>query len=195
MAISVAGVLAAGLVAAFVNTQVLGNNTSAAPVLAEGGQQTLPADTRTVTTAPTVTTPTTLPAVTTPTAPAQPTVNVVATQAVYTAAEAGSVTLDTAGDVLTIVAVVPTPGWIVTKSENEDSMNVEVKFQNGAAEVEFHANMQFGVVSPSVETKDGSVTSVSIDDNSGSGGGDSSGHGGGDDSGADNSGHGGGGDD
>jgi hypothetical protein len=181
MAISIAGVLVAGSAAALVNTQVLGSNTSTTPVLADSGQQALPTDPTTVTVTPIVTTP----VATTPTVPAQPVAAVAATQAAYTAADAGTVTLDTAGDVLTIVAVAPAPGWTVTKSENEDSKNVEVKFQNGAVEVEFNANMQFGVVSPSVERKDESATSNSVDDNGGSGrhGGDDDGddHGGDDD--------------
>ena len=188
MAISIAGVLVAGSAAALVNTQVLGSNTSTTPVLADAGQQTLPTTTTPVTVASTVTTPTTLPPATTPTTPtvpAQPVAAVVATQAAYTAADAGTITLDTAGDVLTIVDVVPTDGWTVTKRENEDAANVEVKFQNGAVEVEFHANLQFGIVSPSVEVKDESSTSNSVDDHGGSGrhGGedDGGGHGGDDD--------------
>ena len=174
MAISIAGVLVAGSAAALVNTQVLGGNTSTTPVLADSGQQTLPTDTTTVTLAPVVTT---LPVATTPVAPVQVAPAVSATQASYAVAQAGTVTLDTAGDVLTIIDVVPTAGWTVTKSENEDASNVEVRFQNGTVEVEFHANMQFGIVTPSVEVKDDSATSNSVDDNGGSGrhGGDDSG--------------------
>ncbi len=178
MAISIAGVLVAGSAAALVNTQVLGGNASATPLLADSGQQTLPTDATTVTLAPVVTTVATLPVATTPTVPAPPAAAVATTtQAAYTVSDAGTVTLDTAGDVLTIVDVVPAFGWTVTKSESEDSKNVEVKFQNGSVEVEFHANMQFGVVSPSVERKDESATSNSVDDDSGSGR-----HGGDDDS-------------
>ena len=181
MAISIAGVLVAGSAAAMVNTQVLGSNTSTTPVLADSGQQTEPT---TVTVAPTVTTAATLPVATTaPAAPVQPAAPVAATQATYAAADAGTVTLDTAGEVLTIVSVTPAAGWTVTKSEADDSMNVEVKFQSGTIEVGFKANMQFGVVSPSVETKDDSATSSSVDDSSGrhSGDDDGGGHGGDDD--------------
>jgi hypothetical protein len=176
MAISIAGVLVAGSAAALVNTQVLGGNAAATPVLAESVQQTVPTDPTTVTVAPVVTTPATLPVATTPTVPAQP-ATVAATQAAYTVSDAGTVTLDTAGDALTIVNVAVAPGWTVTKSENEDPKNVEVKFQNGSVEVEFHANMQFGVVTPSVERKDDSATSNSVDNNGGGGR-----HGGDDDS-------------
>jgi hypothetical protein len=78
---------------------------------------------------------------------------------------------------------VPTAGWTVTKQENEDAANVEIKFQNGAVEVEFHANLQFGIVSPSVETKNESESSNSVDDDGGRHGGDDDGgsHGGDDD--------------
>jgi hypothetical protein len=181
MAISIAGVLVAGSAAALVNTQVLDNNTSTTPVLADNGQVSQQPDPTTVTVAPAVTVGTT-PAVvaTTPTTVAA----AVTSQAVYTAGDGGTVTLDTTGDVLTIVSVVPTAGWTVTKSENEDATNVEVKFQNGTVEVEFHANLQFGIVSPSVETKDDAATSNSVDDNgSGRHGGndDGGGHGGDDD--------------
>lgn len=181
MAISIAGVLVAGSAAALVNTQVLGGNASASPALAEGGQQTLPVDTTPITVS-VVSTPATLPVDATPTVRAASAA--VATQAVYAAADAGMVTLDTTGDMLTIVDVVPADGWTVTKSENEDTKNVEVKFQNGAVEVEFHANMQFGIVSPSVERKDNPTTSNSVDDNGGSGsygGDDGDDHGGDDD--------------
>ena len=184
MAISIAGVLVAGSAAALVNTQVLGGSTAAAPVLADS-QQPVQTEPTTVTVAPTVTAATTLPVATTaPAAPVQAAAPVAATQATYAAADAGTVTLDTAGDVLTIVSVTPAAGWTVTKSEPEDSMNVEVKFQSGTIEVEFKANMQFGVVSPSVEVKDSSATSSSVDDNSsGRHGGDDDGgsHGGDDD--------------
>jgi hypothetical protein len=184
MAISIAGVLVAGSAAALVNTQVLGNNTSTTPVLADNGQVSQQPDPTSVTVAPVVTVGTT-PAVveTTPTT-VSPSPVAVTSQAVYTAGDGGTVTLDTTGDVLTIVGVAPTAGWTVTKSENEDATNVEVKFQNGTVEVEFHANLQFGIVSPSVETKDDAATSNSVDDNgSGRHGGndDGGGHGGDDD--------------
>ncbi len=107
----------------------------------------------------------------------------------YAIGEAGTVTLDTAGDVLTIVAVTPTDPWIVTQSETSDSTDVEVIFQNGSAEIEFHANLLFGVVTTAVESHDSSATSNSTSNtvsNNGSGrpigGDDDSGHeGGGDD--------------
>ena len=99
-----------------------------------------------------------------PTPPAPVAAPAPPTQAVYAVGDAGTVTLDTAGDVLTIVAVTPADGWTVTKSETQDATNVEVKFQTGTIEVEFHANLLFGVVTTSVETHDQSATSNSVDD-------------------------------
>ena len=179
MLISVAGVLAAGSAAALVNTQVLGGNTisqtpkavdSTSPTLA-----TLPI------TAPVVTTPVTT-AAPASTAPATPAVS---TQAVYAIGDAGNVTLDTAGDVLTIVAVTPAPGWTVSKAETDGATNAEIKFQAGTIEVEFRANLLFGVVTTSVETNDTSVTSSSVEDSTsgrhGGNGGGSDDRGGGED--------------
>jgi hypothetical protein len=93
------------------------------------------------------------------------------------------VTIDTAGDALTIVNLTPAAGWTVTKSEAEDANNVEIKLQSGTNELEFHANLLFGVVSTSVETHDESTTASSVEDDHGGGGGghgadDSGGHGG-----------------
>ncbi len=172
--ISIAGVLVAGSAAALVNAQVLTGNastsafsvdqtspTSSTPNTAEAGTQD-----------PKVTT--TVATTTAPKAAAIPQVAASSTQAVYAIGDAGSVTLDTSGDVLTIVNVTPVAGWTVTKSEADDASTVEIGFQSGSTEVEFHANLLFGVVTTSVESKDVSVTSNSVDDNSGR-------HGGGDD--------------
>lgn len=185
MVISIAGVLVAGSAAALVNTQVLGGSTSAAsPFVIDNGspaQQTTP----TVTVATTATTPVAV----APATPAAPSAAAAPTQAVYAIGDAGTVTLDTAGDMLTIVAVTPTDPWVVTKSETQDSTYAEVRFQNGTIEVEFHANLLFGVVTTAVDSHDSSATSNSTSnsvDDSGSGrpsgGADDSRHsGGGDD--------------
>ena len=186
MVISIAGVLVAGSAAALVNTQVLGGSTSAAsPLVIDNGspaQQTTP----TVTVATTATTPVAV----APATPVRPAAAPAPTQAVYAIGDAGTVTLDTAGDMLTIIAVTPTAPWVVTKSETQDSTDVEVRFQNGTTEIEFHANLLFGVVTTAVDSRDSSATSNSTSssvDNSGSGrpisgGGDDSSHsGGGDD--------------
>lgn len=179
MAISFAGVLVAGSAAALVNTQVLGGTTSAEPLAVDQPLQTQP----TQPSAP-VTTTVTTPVVAAPVAAAP-----VSTQAVYAIGDSGTVTLDTAGDVLTITNVTPAAGWVVTKSENQDSTNVEIKFQGGTTEVEFHANLLFGVVTTSVDAHDDSVANGSVTSSPAP----SARPSGGDDSGSDD--HGGGGDD
>jgi hypothetical protein len=203
MLISTAGVLVAGSAAALVNTQVLGSTTPSSALVIDATPSS-----------ETVTTSGSVPLVTTPSGGTFTVVTSTvgsATQASFAIGNAGTVVLDTAGDVLTIVGVNPASGWTVIKSEREDSTKVEIKLQSGSAEMEFHANLLFGVVNTSVELHDDSVTSsstdnttntstdnttntsnslpsTSIDDNDG----DNSGPGGGDD---DNSGPGGGGDD
>ena len=189
MVISVAGVLVAGSAAALVNTQVLGGSTSAAsPLVIDNGSPAQ--DISPITVATSATTPVAV-APTTPEAPAAaPAATPTATQAVYAIGEAGTVTLDTAGDMLTIVAVTPTDPWIVTKSETQDSTDVEVRFQNGTTEIEFHANLLFGVVTTAVDSHDSAATSNSTSNSV-----DTSGSGSGSHSGGDDSTHGGGGDD
>jgi hypothetical protein len=212
MLISTAGVLVAGSAAALVNTQVLDGSTPSSALVIDA----TPAS-------DTVTTVSSVPVVTTPSGGTFTVVTSTvgsATQASFAIGNAGTVVLDTAGDVLTIVGVTPASGWTVTKSEREDSTNVEIKLQSGSAEIEFHANLLFGVVNTSVELHDDSVTSsstvdttdtstsnslpsTSVDDHGGDGGGDDhSGPGGGDDGNSgpgggndDSSGHGGGDDD
>lgn len=158
MVISIAGVLVAGSAAALVNTQVLGGSTSAAsPLVIDSGSPAR--DISPVTVATTATTPVRVAAATP--VPVAPAVAAAPTQAVYAIGDAGTVTLDTAGDMLTIVAVTPTDPWIVTKSETQDSTDVEVRFQNGTTEVEFHANLLFGVVTTAVESHDSAATSNS----------------------------------
>jgi hypothetical protein len=166
MMISVAGVLVAGSAAALVNTQVLGGSTAPSGVAvntAPQNEQTIPAAAAaTVSTTPAV-------------AAAAP-----ATRAVYAIDTAGSVTLDTAGDVLTVVSVTPAAGWVVAESENQDANNVEIKLQSGNMEAQFHANLVFGVVTTSTESDDASSASIPVEDNH-SGGSDDSGGGGSDD--------------
>jgi hypothetical protein len=198
MVMSIAGVLVAGSAAALVNTQVLDSSASSRPpasVDLAATRQSTPESTDASVVSTSVAGN---PAVQT----SVPSSASVATQAVYSIGNSGTVTLDTAGDVLTIVGVTPADGWVVTKSETQDKTNVEVKLQAGSVEVEFHANLLFGVVTTSFESDDNSVTDSSVtgssvednhgggDDNGGPGGDDDSGH-----SGDDNSGHGGGGDD
>lgn len=165
MLISVAGVLAAGSAAALVNTQVLGGSGSS-PQAIDSPAQSAGTTPVTAATTPLATTPAaTTPAATTPAAQAP-----VSTQAVYSIGDAGTVTLDTAGDVLAIVTTTPADGWIVTKAETDGASNAEVKFQSGTIEIEFRANLLFGVVTTSVESNDTSASSTSVDDNGGGSG-------------------------
>jgi uncharacterized membrane protein YgcG len=188
MMISIAGVLVAGSAAALVNTQVLGGSTAPSGLAADAApqsEQTIPTTTAaTAATVPTTSVVTTVPVV----VPAQPAAAPASTQAIYEIGTSGTVTLDTAGDVLTIVSVTPSDGWVVSKSENQDATNVEIKFQSGSVETEFHANLLFGVVTTSVGSNDASSTSNSVEDNhggsgrgGGGGGSDDSGGGGSDD--------------
>ena len=193
MMISVAGILVAGSAAALLNTQVLGGSTApsglAIDAASQGENSTSTTSTSTSTT--TATAPTTTVVGSPVGVPPQSTAVATSTQAVYEIGTSGSVTLDTAGDVLTIVGVTPAAGWVVTKSERQDATNVEIKLQSGTTEAEFHANLLFGVVTTSVQTNDSSSTSISVEDHSGRGGGGGSG----DDGSGSGSGSGGGGDD
>jgi hypothetical protein len=179
MMISIAGVLVAGSAAALVNTQVLGGSTAPSGLAVDAAQQsdeTIPTTTvATAATVPTTSGVTTVPVV----VPAQPAAASASTQATFAIGASGSVTLDTAGDVLTIVSLTPVDGWVVTKSENQDATNVEIKLQSGAIEAEFHANLLFGVITTSIESDDGSNTSSSVEDDHGGGrgGDDGGGHG------------------
>lgn len=149
MAISLAGVLAAGTAAALVNTRVLNGGASGAAVLdAVQVTSTSPAAGATNPSNATV-------AVEPPSGAGSP------TQATYAAREAGTVTLDTSNSILSIVAVTPAPGWQVVQAES-DGVNGEVKFQSSTTEVEFRANLLYGIVRTDVETNDLSGGSPSI---------------------------------
>jgi hypothetical protein len=97
-------------------------------------------------------------------------VSATGTQAAYQIGGAGLVTLDTAGDTLRIVSVVPSEGWMVIETEQKDALNIEVKFQTADTIVEFKANLMFGIISTAVEsysasgTSTGNSTGNSIDD-------------------------------
>jgi hypothetical protein len=140
--LSLAGVLVAGSAAAMVNTQVLQSTESKS-----NGQVTVGSTDDSNTTVPTIATGNTIDAYTKSSAA------LTATQAMYQVGDAGLVTLDTAGDVLTVVSVTPEPGWTLVKAENYGSASVEVKLTNGTTVVEFKANLQLGVITTSVESK------------------------------------------
>jgi uncharacterized membrane protein YgcG len=198
--LSLAGVLVAGSAAAVVNTHVLrGSSGPSSFVVAAAPAAPSVVSTVADPAVPVSVVAGSLPPVTVPTAPAV--APAAPTQAMYLVGESGTVVLDTAGDVLKIVNVTPADGWTVTKSELNNSLNAEVRLRSAAGEVEFHANLLYGVVTPSVTLHDGSETTNSVADpssgkgtsgNGGSGGGSGKGGGG---HGSDDSGHGGGGDD
>lgn len=148
--ISLAGVLVAGSAAALVNTQVLQSSSPS-----RVNQVVDLSATNTVAGGPvvgTVVTESTLMVTGVPSAGG--------TQADYRIGDSGVVTLDTAGEVLSIVAVTPSSGWAVVDAEQEDRFHVEVGFRSGNLFVEFHASYVFGVVVTSVETEvvDGAPT-------------------------------------
>ena len=141
--ISLAGVLVAGSAAALVNTQVL--QSSSPP------RSSQVMDLSTITTAAGGTVVGTEVTESTPVVTGAPSAG--GTQADYRVGDAGVVTLDTAGEVLSIVAVTPNSGWAVVDAEQEDRFHVEVGFSSGNLVVEFHASYLFGVVVTSVETE------------------------------------------
>ncbi len=139
--LSLTGVLVAGSAAALVNTQVLQNTESKSSASVPVGS----------TDNSNANTPVTI-------APGDMATKInssvlTSTQAMYQIGDAGLVTLDTSGGVLTVVSVTPSSGWTVVKAENDGSTDIEVKLQSGNMIVEFKANLQFGVITTSVESK------------------------------------------
>jgi hypothetical protein len=149
--LSLTGVLVAGSAAALVNTQVLQNTESKS-----SGQVTVGSpDTSNTSTPDTITT---VDPVTGDVLPGSQVTKIQSnvltpTQAMYQIGDAGLVTLDTSGNVLTIVSVAPNAGWTVVKAENYSPVDIEVKLQNGSTIVEFKANLQAGVITTTVESK------------------------------------------
>jgi hypothetical protein len=163
--LSLTGVLVAGSAAALVNTQVL--QGSAVPA-GSGNKVTIALDkfaSAVDQDAPTVVGDTTLPPAPTPESP-DPALAAAAvtTQAIYQIDDAGLVTVDTAGDVLTLVSAVPNPDWSVVNAQSVDAYNVEVQFQMGTTLVEFRANLLFGVVGTAVVTTSLDTGTGGVDD-------------------------------
>ena len=161
--LSLTGVLVAGSAAALVNTQVL---NSSSPASSTKSAQIEEASTSSASSTPTsASSPVT---VSVPNSSETTQVSATGTQAAYQIGEAGLVTLDTAGDTLRIVSVVPAAGWMVIETEQKDALNIEVKFQTADTIVEFKANLLFGIISTAVESYSASGTSTgnSIDDDS-----------------------------
>ena len=141
--LSLVGVLGAGSAAALVNNQVLQNtesNSSGDVIVGTDSDDSTSGTTADSTTSESI----------------QIQVNVLsATQTEYVIGDAGVVTLDTTGDVLTIVSATPNSGWAIVEAENYGPVDVEVKLQGGLDDslVEFKANLLNGVVTTSVELK------------------------------------------
>jgi hypothetical protein len=151
-------VLVAGSAAAMVNTQVLQSTESQsnAQVAAESPDNTVTDNTatdNTVTDDSATDNTVTDDSVTDNTVTKIQSSVLTSSQALYQVGDAGLVTLDTAGDVLTIVSVTPNAGWTVVKAESYSQYDIEVKLQNGNTLVEFEANLQLGVITTSVEAK------------------------------------------
>ncbi len=160
--LSIGGVLVAGSAAALVNTQVLqtsaNNNSGAVSAVTESlvTPNSLPADgALTVeTNVPPDTVASVAPPVSVATVVPATTGTPIQTQGLYQIGDAGLVTIDTAGDVLTIVSAAPNAGWALVKAENEGPLNIKVSLQSGTTLVDFRADLLFGVVTTSVESKD-----------------------------------------
>lgn len=150
--LSLTGVLVAGSAAALVNTQVLQSSTTRSTASAEVSIENEPESQSTVSTTPSVSV--SLPnklesiagvAVTLASTP-------VSTQQQYAVGESGTVVLDTANGVLTIVGIYPNAGWGVLEHENSDALSIEIKFQSATTLVEFKANVLMGVVAFDTES-------------------------------------------
>jgi hypothetical protein len=151
-ALSLAGVLCAGSAAALVNVKVLGSgqesSIAAAPAVTNAAPSTTLAPEISVVqvTAPTTTAaPTTTVAVST----APP----LQTQFAYAVGDAGVVTVDTAGGVLTLVSAVPNAGWSVVEQQGDGLAHIDVKLASASVLVEFRADLVDGQVVPTVESK------------------------------------------
>lgn len=170
-ALSLSGVLVAGSAAALVNTQVLSGGDSAGSGVSVASvptslDTTLPSATSVPTTDPSSSVPTTsvpgetsttvgssLPDSSVPVSTTPVSSTPASTQAIYNLGDAGTVTLDTAGDVLTVVAATPKSGWTLYKIERKTPLKVEVKFRSGTVEVEFEASLLFGVIGTEVSSR------------------------------------------
>ncbi len=154
--LSLAGVLVAGSAAAMVNTQVLQNTESKS-----SGQVAVAStdDSNTPTAEPVVAVdPGSADAVTGDVLTNNQVTKIqsnllTATQAMYQVGDAGLVTLDMSGNVLTVVSVTPNTGWTVVKAENYSPADIEVKLQSGSTVIEFKAHLQSGVITTEVESK------------------------------------------
>ena len=158
--LSLTGVLVAGSAAALVNTQVLNSSSPASSANSAQIEEVSTSSASTI--ASSSSSPSTI---ATSSSSETTQVSTSGTQAAYQIGGAGLVTLDTAGDTLRIVSVVPAAGWTVIETEQKDALNIEVKFQGADMIVEFKANLLFGIISTSVESE--SITGNSTSNSTG----------------------------
>jgi hypothetical protein len=164
--LSVTGVLVAGSTAALVNTQVLrhtgesaaGGDTSGAQPAEGGAVNTIVLDASVGSTVPSEST---LPAGTGAVAAAA------VTATAYRVGASGTVVLDSAGGVLTIVSVTPGAGWAHTDTSQANPEHARIVFETSTTRVTFDANLLYGVVGTSV-----TVTAIGGTGGSSSGGSD-----------------------
>jgi hypothetical protein len=140
---SLLAIVVVGVAAAVVNAQVLAPNSPARP-------QVDPVSTSSVSSPPAAATTTsttlTAPSSSVPTVAEPPPAP---SQVSYAVGDAGTVTLDTANNVLVVVGVVPNLGWSVLSSTSDGAAKVIVQFASPATVVELRATMLFGVVTTS----------------------------------------------
>jgi hypothetical protein len=154
--LSLAGVLVAGSAAAMVNTKVLQNTESKSSgevtVASADGSNTPTAEPTAAVDPANATAVTGNMLTNTEVTKLQSSI-LTATQAMYQVGDAGLITLDTSGNVLTVVSVTPNSGWVVVKDENYTPTDIVVTLQNGTTIVEFKANLNAGVITTSVESR------------------------------------------
>jgi hypothetical protein len=152
---ALAGVLVAGSAAALVNAQVLRRPSPSIEAFAPAVDDGVDATDQPVDAADE---PTTEPAGATASTD-EPTditgaptnTAAVATQAIYEIEDAGEVTLDAAGDRLTVISSEPNVGWAVGKITQDSPQALYLEFVSPTERVSFRATLVYGVVSTSVE--------------------------------------------
>lgn len=156
-ALSIAGVLAAGSVAAVVNTQILdGSNESSASaaVLPPPATVELTVPTTTLPDAEDATTETSAPVTTTQAA--EVALETKASQeflTAFTVGGSGVVTVDVIAGVIILVKAEPADGWSVLRSEEDPPDRVEVEFASPVMIVEFVATFDGVSITPSVSSR------------------------------------------
>lgn len=162
--LSIAGVLVAGTAAVAVNTQVLSGSDG-------------PADLPTALTLPVATQVYSLPGGSTvssavapidqtvqsvtvdPTVGAAPLAESATTLMSFRIGDAAVATVDTAGGVLVVTDVVPSPGWTVTKAEGSGTVRLDVVLASETSTVSFGAFLSGGEILTSVSSETTPTTS------------------------------------